>query len=139
MLREKWADERTRTADLNSLRDNPTEVAKRIYYRSTKRGKGFTLSRVKMFLAATLGSVLMLAIMAAPALAFHHAFLPGGACGQSENAGSNNPTATSAIKTHSPAQDRRYRRPARQQRNTPSSSRTLHKRWSVRRLRRRAC
>jgi hypothetical protein len=57
-----------------------------------------------MLLAATLASALMLTIMAAPALAFHHAFLPGGACGKSENAGGNNPIATSAIKTHNPAQ-----------------------------------
>ena len=57
-----------------------------------------------MFLAAALASALMLTIMAAPALAFHHAFLAGGACGQSENAEGNNPTATSAIVTHNPAQ-----------------------------------
>ncbi len=57
-----------------------------------------------MLLAATLPSALMLAIMAAPGLAYHHAFFPGGACGQSENAGGNDPTATSAIKTHKPAQ-----------------------------------
>jgi len=57
-----------------------------------------------MFLAATLALALMLTVMAGPAFAFHHAFLPGGACGQSENAGGNNPTASSAIKTHNPAQ-----------------------------------
>jgi hypothetical protein len=60
-----------------------------------------------MFLAAILASSLMLTIIAGPAFVFRHAFLPGGTCGQSENAGGNNPTATSAIKTHNPAQDQR--------------------------------
>jgi hypothetical protein len=62
------------------------------------------LVKLKTSLAVALASVLMMTVMAAPAFAFHHGFLPGGACGQSENAGGNNPTATSAIRTHNPAQ-----------------------------------
>ena len=60
--------------------------------------------KLKTLLAVAFASALMMTVMAAPAFAFHHAFLPGGACGQSENAGGNNPTATSAIVTHNPAQ-----------------------------------
>ena len=60
--------------------------------------------RLKMLLAVAFASALMLGVMAAPAFAFHHAFLPGGACGQSESAGGNNATATGAIVTHNPAQ-----------------------------------
>ena len=60
--------------------------------------------KVKTLLAVAFASALMMSVMAAPAFAFHHAFLPGGACGQSENAGGNNPVATGAIVTHNPAQ-----------------------------------
>ncbi len=60
--------------------------------------------RLKVLLAVAFASALMLGVMAGPAFAFHHAFLPGGACGQSENAGGNNPVATGAIVTHNPAQ-----------------------------------
>ena len=60
--------------------------------------------RLKTFFAVAFASAVMLIVMAAPAFAFHHVFLPGGACGQSENAGGNNPTATGAIRTHNLAQ-----------------------------------
>jgi len=62
--------------------------------------------KLKTLLAVAFASALMLGVTAAPAFAFHHAFLPGGACGHSENAGGNNPTATGAIVTHNPAQGR---------------------------------
>jgi hypothetical protein len=62
------------------------------------------LIRLNTILAVALVSALMLTVMAAPAFAFHHAFLPGGACGQSENAGGNNPTATGMLIAHNPAQ-----------------------------------
>ena len=47
--------------------------------------------------------IAMLAVAAAallapgPASAFHHVFIPGGACGESENSGGNNPTAHDAL------------------------------------------
>lgn len=66
--------------------------------------EGTRLEKDEDVLGRYVGLALMLAILAAPALAFHHVFLPGGACGQSENAGGNNPTATSAIKAYNPAQ-----------------------------------
>jgi hypothetical protein len=69
-----------------------------------KRRKEVPLSRVKRVLAAVLVSVLILAMMAAPAFAFHHLFLPGGLCGQGDNAGGDNPTATAVIKANNPAQ-----------------------------------
>jgi hypothetical protein len=46
----------------------------------------------------------MMTVMAAPAFAFHHAFLPGGTRSRSENAAGNDPTATGAIVTNNPAQ-----------------------------------
>ncbi len=57
-------------------------------------------------MAAALTSVLMLAVMATPALAFHHGFVPADECAP-EEAGtpSNNPTARNAIETHNRAQD----------------------------------
>ena len=42
---------------------------------------------------------------AGPALAFHHVFVPADECGQSPNAGGNNPAAAAALSTHNPAQD----------------------------------
>ena len=62
------------------------------------------MSGAKRIMAAILVSALMLVVMAAPALAFHHRFVPADACGESPNAGGNNPTATAAIKAHNPAQ-----------------------------------
>ena len=47
--------------------------------------------KLKTFLAVAFASALMLTVMAAPAFAFHHTFLPGGACGQNENAGGQQP------------------------------------------------
>ena len=48
----------------------------------------------------------MLAALALPvnASAFHHVFLPGGACGESENSGGFNPTAVAALIEHNSAQ-----------------------------------
>jgi len=62
------------------------------------------LVKLKTLLAVAFAWALMMSVMATPAFAFHHAFLPGGACGQSENAGGNNPMATGAIRTHNQAQ-----------------------------------
>ena len=58
------------------------------------------MSRIKRGLAALFVSALMLVTMAAPAFAFHHVFIPGGACGDENsggNAGGNNATAKAAL------------------------------------------
>ena len=52
-----------------------------------KRQKEAPLSRVKRALAVAFVSASMLVMMAAPAFAFHHVFIPGGPCGQSANSG----------------------------------------------------
>ena len=59
---------------------------------------------MRRVLLALVMAGLLIAGTASPALAFHHSFLPGGPCGQSENAGGNNPTAISAIKEHNTVQ-----------------------------------
>lgn len=64
----------------------------------------FSLSRMKRVLAAIFVSGLMLAVVASPAFAFHHGFVPANECGQSNHAGGNNPTATAAITEHNTAQ-----------------------------------
>jgi len=56
------------------------------------------LSRVKRFLAVALVSALMLAVMAVPAFAFHHGFLPGAPCGVPEFSGGDAP----AVDEHNP-------------------------------------
>jgi hypothetical protein len=111
-----------------------------MYHRSTREVRRSRLSRVMMYLAVAFVSDLMLTMIAAPAFAFHHAFLPGGACGQSENAGGNNVTATNAIKTHNPHRNRRCRcrRQARRPRTTPSASQILRKRRGAQHVRSRA-
>ncbi len=49
-------------------------------------------------------AALLVALSAAPALAFHHVFVPADQCGESINAGGNNPTASTAISENNPAQ-----------------------------------
>ncbi len=58
------------------------------------------MSRVKRILAAGLVSALMLVMMAAPAFAFHHVFIPAADCGESANAGGITP----AVGVHNPVQ-----------------------------------
>ncbi len=58
------------------------------------------MSRVMKALAVAFISALMLVVMAAPAFAFHHVFIPAGACGDEnsgDNAGGNNATAKEAL------------------------------------------
>ena len=47
------------------------------------------VSRAKMLLAATFVAALMMVVMAAPAFAFIHEFIPAGECATSEQAGDN--------------------------------------------------
>ena len=47
------------------------------------------VSRAKMLLAATFVAALMMGVMAAPAFAFIHEFIPAGQCAASEQAGDN--------------------------------------------------
>lgn len=63
------------------------------------------MSRPKKIIAAALTSALMLAVMAAPALAFHHRGVPADECAPpAAGEPGNNPKAVSAIKQHNPAQ-----------------------------------
>ena len=64
------------------------------------------MSRPKKIIAAALTSALLLAVLAAPALAYHHGGVPADECAPSA-AGEpgNNPTAGSAIEQHNPAQE----------------------------------
>ncbi|MDQ3862484.1 MAG: hypothetical protein M3317_03095 [Actinomycetota bacterium] len=56
------------------------------------------MSKVKRLLAAASVSALMLAVMAAPAFAFHHGFVPGAPCGIPEFSGGD----ASAVDEHNP-------------------------------------
>ncbi len=56
------------------------------------------MSRVKRVLAAVFVSALMLIMMATPAFAFHHVFIPAAACGENPNAGGVAP----AVGEHNP-------------------------------------
>jgi hypothetical protein len=47
------------------------------------------VSRAKMFFVATFVAALMMVVMAAPAFAFIHEFIPAGQCAASEQAGDN--------------------------------------------------
>jgi hypothetical protein len=47
------------------------------------------VSRAKMMLVATFVAALMMGVMAAPAFAFIHEFIPAGQCAASEQAGDN--------------------------------------------------
>ena len=47
------------------------------------------VSRVKMLFVATFVAALMMVVMAAPAFAFIHEFIPAGECATSEQAGDN--------------------------------------------------
>jgi hypothetical protein len=47
------------------------------------------LSRAKMVLAAAFVAALMMVVMAAPAFAFIHDFIPAGQCATSKQAGDN--------------------------------------------------
>ena len=47
------------------------------------------VSRAKMLLVATFVAALMMVVMAAPAFAFIHEFIPAGQCAASEQAGDN--------------------------------------------------
>ena len=47
------------------------------------------VSRAKMMLVATFVAALMMGVMAAPAFAFIHEFIPAGECATSEQAGDN--------------------------------------------------
>ena len=63
--------------------------------------------RVKTFLVVALASALMVAVMAAPALAFHHGGLPSTVCA-AEAAGSpsnDNGQAQESLLAHNPAQE----------------------------------
>ncbi len=65
------------------------------------------MGKARRVIFAVFVSVLMLAAMAAPALAFHHVVLPAPECADEnsgDNAGGNNPTAAAAIREHNPAQ-----------------------------------
>ena len=65
------------------------------------------MSRLKRVLVATLASALMLAVMAAPAFAFHHVGLPSTVCA-AEAAGSpsdDNGMAKESLLAHNPAQE----------------------------------
>jgi hypothetical protein len=47
------------------------------------------VSRAKLLLVATFVAALMMVVMAAPAFAFIHEFIPAGECATSEQAGDN--------------------------------------------------
>jgi hypothetical protein len=69
-----------------------------MYRRRGSDRRRFTLRRVSRFLAAALISALMLAVMATPAFAFHHGFVPGAPCGVPEFSGGDAP----AVDEHNP-------------------------------------
>jgi hypothetical protein len=65
------------------------------------------LGKARRMIFAVFVSALMMVVMAAPALAFHHVVLPAPECADEDsggNAGGNNPTAAAVIREHNPAQ-----------------------------------